>query len=176
MSLEMTRPVAATSYMRALAHPLRLRMLSLLTGAPMSAAELARELGGTHANASYHLKQLRLAGLVELDGQRTVRGGRERRYRIAPEQEVMGQADRQAQDLWPAAVSEELRRRWSDRDPEMPRAHADAELWVEPEVWAQVVGHLQVGLQLLHSSARPPRTPGTVRTSATVSVFGMNDA
>ena len=31
--------------LRSLAHPVRLRMLSLLTGAPMSAAEVARELG-----------------------------------------------------------------------------------------------------------------------------------
>ena len=107
---------------------------------------------------------------------RMVRGGRERRYRIAPEQEVMGRADRQAQDLWPVAVAEELRRRRPDRVPETPQAHADAELWVEPAVWAQVVEHLQAGLQLLHASARPPRTPGTVRTSATVSVFGMTGA
>lgn len=40
--------------LRALAHPLRLRLLSLLTGAAMSAAQVAREVGGTHANASYH--------------------------------------------------------------------------------------------------------------------------
>src|SRR6476659_9549606 len=52
--------------LRALAHPVRLQMLSLLTGAPMSAAEVARELGLTHANASYHLRQLLAAGqLVE---------------------------------------------------------------------------------------------------------------
>lgn len=176
MSLGVEQSVDATTYMRALAHPLRLRMLSLLTGSPMSAAELSRELGGTHANASYHLKQLLVAGLVELDEQRMVRGGRERRYRVAPEREVMGRADRPAQDLWPVAVAEELRRRWPDRDPELPRVHADAELWVEPAVWAQVVEHLRAGLQLLHASAKPPRTPGTDRTSATVSVFGMKDA
>lgn len=33
-----------------------------------------------------------------------VRGGRERRYRIFPEQEVMGRAVRQAQDLWPVSL------------------------------------------------------------------------
>ncbi|WP_268815939.1 helix-turn-helix domain-containing protein [Amycolatopsis alkalitolerans] len=38
-----------------LAHPLRLRLLSLLTGASLSAAEAARELGETQANVSYHL-------------------------------------------------------------------------------------------------------------------------
>lgn len=176
MSLEVDSGTDPTAYLRALAHPVRLRMLSLVTGSPMSAAELSRELGGTHANASYHLKQLLLAGLVELDEQRMVRGGRERRYRVAPQRKVMGGADRQAQDLWPAAVAEELKRRWPDRDAEMPRAHADAELWLDPHVWEQVVGHIEAGLRLLHGSAQPPRTPGTARTSATVAMFGMTRA
>jgi DNA-binding transcriptional ArsR family regulator len=42
-------------------------MLSLLTGAPMSAAELSRELDVTHANASYHLRVLARAGAVVED-------------------------------------------------------------------------------------------------------------
>src|ERR1035438_78848 len=67
--------------LRALAHPLRLRMLSLLTGAAMSAAELARELGVSQALASYHLRQLADAEAVELAEERSRRGGKERRYR-----------------------------------------------------------------------------------------------
>jgi len=54
----------AVSAMRAVAHPLRLRILSLLTGAEMSAAELARELDISHANASYHLRVLASVGEV----------------------------------------------------------------------------------------------------------------
>ena len=50
------------SELRALAHPVRLQILSLLTGAELSAAEVARELGLTHANASYHLRTLHAAG------------------------------------------------------------------------------------------------------------------
>ncbi|TDD23761.1 ArsR family transcriptional regulator, partial [Kribbella turkmenica] len=50
--------------LRATAHPVRLRMLSLLTGTAMSAAEVARELGLTHANASYHLRILLESGTV----------------------------------------------------------------------------------------------------------------
>ena len=57
------------------AHPLRLEMLSLLTGAELSAAEVARELGITQANASYHLRLLRTAGLLEEAGQEKVNGG-----------------------------------------------------------------------------------------------------
>src|SRR4051794_30024235 len=70
--------------LRALAHPLRLRMLSLLTGTALSAAELGRELDVSQALASYHLRQLADAALVQLAEQRSRRGGRERRYRVAP--------------------------------------------------------------------------------------------
>lgn len=74
MSLEVSR-------LRARAHPVRLQMLSLLTGSAMSAAELARELGLTQANASYHLRMLVRAGLVTPAGQERVRGGTAKRYR-----------------------------------------------------------------------------------------------
>src|SRR6187200_452561 len=67
--------------LRATAHPIRLEMLSLLTGAALSAAEVARELGITQANASYHLRLLRTAGLLEEAGQEKVNGGTAKRYR-----------------------------------------------------------------------------------------------
>lgn len=41
-----------TKGLRAVAHPVRLRILSLLTGAEMSAAEIARELDITQATAA----------------------------------------------------------------------------------------------------------------------------
>nr|BFE66758.1 hypothetical protein GCM10020092_000590 [Actinoplanes digitatis] len=50
--------------LRAMAHPLRLQMLSLLASAPLTAADVARELALTHANASYHLRNLLSAGLI----------------------------------------------------------------------------------------------------------------
>jgi len=67
--------------LRAMAHPVRLRMLSLLTGTALSAAEVARELGLTHANASYHLRLLHDAGLLVDAGEEAIRGGRAKRYR-----------------------------------------------------------------------------------------------
>ena len=48
--------VESSNQLRALAHPVRLRILSLLTGADLTAADVARELGLTHANASHHLR------------------------------------------------------------------------------------------------------------------------
>ena len=65
----------ARSALRAVAHPVRLQILSLLTGAELSAAEVARELGLTHANASYHLRVLAEAGEVVVAGEEKIRGG-----------------------------------------------------------------------------------------------------
>ena len=67
--------------LRALAHPVRLQILSLLTGADLSAAEVARELGLTHANASYHLRTLHAAGELTVTGEERIRGGVAKRYR-----------------------------------------------------------------------------------------------
>ena len=60
--------------LRAVAHPLRLRMLSLLTGAELSATEVSRELDINQANASYHLRALLGAGLIEVASEERVRG------------------------------------------------------------------------------------------------------
>src|ERR1700679_2222186 len=109
MSLEVEgRRVAA---LRARAHPLRLRMLSLLTGAAMSAAELGRELGVSQALASYHLRQL---------------------------------------------------------------AHAEvAELWVDPDDWAEARTAIREAAALLHERARRPHEPGTVHVNTSLVMFVM---
>jgi DNA-binding transcriptional ArsR family regulator len=163
----------ATAHLRALAHPLRLRLLSLLTAGPASAAELARETGGAHANISYHLRTLDAAGLVELDSETSVRGGRQRRYRVTDIQRPPGEVGPATDNAWPAALAAELRRRWPEQVADQPRTTADAELWVDPEVWTQVVEHVRTAMLLLHSAAQPPRTPGTLRTSTTAALFGM---
>ena len=64
--------------MRALAHPVRLQLLSLLTGSPMCAAEAGRWLQMSQANVSYHLRMLERAGLVEVAEEVSIRGGRAR--------------------------------------------------------------------------------------------------
>lgn len=53
----------------AVAHPVRLRILSMLTAQPMSAAEVARELDLTHANASYRLRVLHAAGELVVESE-----------------------------------------------------------------------------------------------------------
>ena len=73
--------------LRAMAHPVRLRMLSLLTGASLTAADVARELSLTHANASYHLRNLLKAGLIMQAGEERIRGGVAKRYRYDAERD-----------------------------------------------------------------------------------------
>nr|UXN27252.1 helix-turn-helix domain-containing protein [Curtobacterium flaccumfaciens] len=67
--------------LRATAHPIRLRLLSLVTSSAMSAAEAARELGLSQATASYHLRVLERAGLVAVVEVVRLRGGEAKRYR-----------------------------------------------------------------------------------------------
>lgn len=176
MSLEDDeRRIAA---LRARAHPLRLRMLSLLTGAAMSAAELARELEVSQALASYHLRQLADAGAVELAEERSRRGGRERRYRYRVEPSFPGQPpapDEDGQALFVEAVVDELRRRSAQRAPDLPGLSIDAELWVDPEDWEEARAAMAAAGTMLHERARRPHTPGTVHLNTTVVLFPMLD-
>lgn len=67
---ELTDPGA----LRALAHPVRIRLLGLLRReGPLSASEAGRRIGESSGSASYHLRQLARFGLVEEAG-----GGRGR--------------------------------------------------------------------------------------------------
>lgn len=166
--------------LRALAHPVRLRILSLLTGAELTAADVARELGLTHANASYHLRFLEQAGEVVVAGEETIRGGRAKRYRHPWRAEDRpdaagaghgGAVDPDASRLVLRAATEELQRRYASRRPETPAIVADAELWVDPETWLRARALLTEASALLHDAARPPRTEGTELVG--LSLFGF---
>lgn len=159
--------------LRALAHPVRLRILSLLTGASLCAADIARELGITQANASYHLRQLAAAGEVVDAGERRVRGGVAKLYRHAWESERAGAAsDVAARQQFVRMLAAELVRRDVERG-SGPATDTDAELWVEPELWADVVKAVGEASNRLHAAAQPPRTPRTVRVSMTAALFQM---
>jgi DNA-binding transcriptional ArsR family regulator len=174
-----------TVELRALAHPLRLQLLSLLTGAALTAAEIARELRITHANASYHLRQLLSANLIEIVGEEHIRGGVAKRYRynLARAQgkppgspgETADPVSLAAADdfqLVSAAVAIELQRRAAHRKPG-PTLLTDAELWVEPAAWEAVRDQVHAASDRLHHAARPPHTTGTVRVNATMVLFSM---
>ena len=71
--------------MRALAHPLRLRLLGLLrTDGPATATSLATVIGSSVPLVSYHLNQLGSHGFIE-HAPELARNGRERWWRAAHE-------------------------------------------------------------------------------------------
>jgi DNA-binding transcriptional ArsR family regulator len=172
-----------TTELRALAHPVRLRILSLLTGAAMTAAEIARELELTHANASYHLRHLLAGGIIQVDGEERIRGGKAKRYRYdvaadldrPPRPEGAAAPPPEHYRLVYAAMAAELRRRaelWR-RGPH--NYLADAELWVPAEAWKELHERFAAAADDLHRVAVAPRTPGALRVSATVALFEMGD-
>ena len=172
MSLEDER----ISDLRATAHPLRLQMLSLLTGAELSAAEVARELDVSQANASYHLRLLLDAGLLVIASEENVRGGRAKRYRHVWDAPTAGapldEADAQH---YVRVLADAIQARFADRRPGAPDGThlTDADLWVEPDVWTRVVSLVGEASALLHASAQPPRTEGTVRANLSVAAFEL---
>lgn len=173
MSLEVA--AAQQEKLRALAHPVRVRILSLLTGHAMSSAELARELAMKHAAVSYHVRHLEKAGYLEVAETRTVRGGHERRYRYRAGAggRDEGQWSQEDPELVVRAVTGEVTRRLAE-GPSHWRAFADAELWVDPGVWEDVRERVRAAMTDLHSAAQPPHSAGSVHVSATAMLFEVD--
>lgn len=159
-----------------MAHPLRLRILSLLTGSAMSAAEAARELGETHANISYHFRRLHAAGLIDLAEEVAIRGGRARRYRHNPHAgHQFRPRDSTDGALLAAALSKELRRRTTRRRSDEPDAMTGAELWVDPQIWQDLLDAVRGIVERLYNAAQPPRSDGTIPVSALLWFFPMHE-
>jgi DNA-binding transcriptional ArsR family regulator len=166
--------------LRALAHPVRLQILSLLTGAELSAAEVARELGLTHANASYHLRTLLAAGELTVCGHEQIRGGIAKRYRHEWRRSPAATTTKRRKDAtaFVRAAADELVRRYAARATGHGAGRSsltDAELWVEPDAYEQARALIEQASHLLHDAARPPRTEGTIRVNLTAAAFRMAD-
>ena len=136
----------------------------------MSAAEVARELEITHANASYHLRLLADAGLLEVESEERIRGGVAKRYRhvwqSAPLSRSLGDVEHQVR-----AMASELLRRYQNREGEV--FLTDAELWVTPDVWQRAQDLLTEASALVHDNAQPPRTEGSGPVNLSIAAFGM---
>jgi DNA-binding transcriptional ArsR family regulator len=164
----------AVARLRATAHPLRLRMLSLLTAEAMSAAEVARALDLTHANASYHLRVLLDADQLVVVGEEKVRGGVAKRYRYDATRSVptgsSGSTDRIADAR---AAATEIERRLLEVTTG-PSYYGDLETWVPVEAFRRALSLMQEASAVLHEEARPAGTPDTVHLSATIQAFTMS--
>jgi DNA-binding transcriptional ArsR family regulator len=68
-------------YVKAMSHPLRVRVLAMLRERKSSPRELAELLGATLGTTAYHVRTLEKLGLIELVDERPVRGAIEHYYR-----------------------------------------------------------------------------------------------
>lgn len=158
--------------LRVVAHPLRLRLLSLLTAQAMSAAEAARAVGESQANVSYHLRRLADAGLVTLVEEVRVRGGVARRYRHDPTSgETLPSGGAEEHSALMNALASELVRRADRYSAGEPTVFTDAEVLLPVDVWERVQEAARDVGRLLHDEAVAPGTPGAVRVAATLALF-----
>jgi DNA-binding transcriptional ArsR family regulator len=164
----------AVARLRATAHPVRLRILSLLTAEALSAAEVARTLEITHANASYHLRVLHDAGELVVESEEKIRGGVAKRYRYDATREV---ADRSSpvddRIAYARATALEVERRLLDAA-KGPGSSSDLEAWVPVEVWRRALDLMHEASLLLHAAATPAGMDETVHVSFTTNAFTMS--
>ena len=79
-------------YVKAMSHPLRVRILAILMERKASPVELAQVLEGTLGTVSYHVRTLHQLGLIELVGETRVRGAVEHHYRAKARPAVSDEA------------------------------------------------------------------------------------
>lgn len=104
-----TPNVTDVESLRAVAHPIRSKLLALLRyEGPATASQLGRRLGESSGSASYHLRQLARYGFVEEDPDQPNR--RDKRWRAAHRVTVWSRAEMSA-DPEGRQVSDALERR-----------------------------------------------------------------
>jgi DNA-binding transcriptional ArsR family regulator len=92
------------SLIRALAHPLRVRMMSIFHEREASPKELAAEFGIPLANIAYHIQVLRKLKLIKLVRKTPRRGAVEHHYRA----ERMAMIDNEAWESTPTLIKQSL--------------------------------------------------------------------
>ncbi len=166
------RDNTAVNGMRLVAHPLRLRLLSLLTGRAMSAAEAARELGETQANVSYHVRRLADGGLLELVDEVAIRGGTAKRYTHRSDTgEALTDSDREGFLSLMQALSHQLTTRAASYRENTSFAFTDAHVSIPAEEWPRVQQLARELGHVIHELAERPTGDTAVRASLTVAAF-----
>jgi DNA-binding transcriptional ArsR family regulator len=100
--------VASPEQFKAMAHPLRQRLLFALLH-PATISQLATAMGSQKGNIAHHLKVLREAGMVRVVATRTVRGGTEQYYqRTARRYDLGGEPAMAQAPLLVRAVADDL--------------------------------------------------------------------
>lgn len=73
---------------KALAHPIRIRILNILDDKTATPKELAEALGLPLENVSYHVRTLKDFGFIKLERTRQVRGAVEHHYKLAARPQI----------------------------------------------------------------------------------------
>jgi DNA-binding transcriptional ArsR family regulator len=175
--------------LRALAHPLRVRLLGLLRlDGPSTASRLAEKVGESSGSTSYHLRQLAQYGFVaEVQG----RGNRRERWWQAEhlmtdwepdeliEQPGGLEAHEQMQRLQIEVLGRELRA-WAERGREHGRDWAaaaglsDYVLRLTPAETRQLLGEVHAVLDRWSQTHREPR-PGARPVNLFTAAFPRSD-
>lgn len=163
--------MASIDELRTTAHPVRLQILSLLTGNSMSQGEIARALSLSTANVGYHLNQLKRAGLLKVAGTRTVRGGTSTQYTYDLEAISSKKSKKRSPLLWRAAASELIRRAAFFRNG--TQLFADAEIWIDADKWRKLTAEMLEISSEVHKAAMPRNHPKAIKVNMTVAMFEM---
>ena len=83
-------------YVKAMSHPLRVRILAMLGERTASPSQLSQWLGATLGTTAYHVRSLHQLGLIELADETRVRGAIEHHYRAGKRPMVSEEAWSQA--------------------------------------------------------------------------------
>src|SRR4051794_24020582 len=91
---------------KALAHPIRIKILGILEHRTATPKEVALELGVPVENVSYHFRTLREYGFIRLERKRQVRGAVEHHYRSVARPRITERAWTQLPDVVKRAMTD----------------------------------------------------------------------
>lgn len=139
----------------------------MVTTRPVSATDVAANLGVAHASASYHLRQLAGAALIVPVGEKRSQP----RTNGRPKQLYRMRADA-FRGLGPRTVGQLDRAMLSDLDLRLQqsgtkRTVSDAEAWLKPQDWRRLVDLVGQASAIIHERGQAPRTRGAKHVSAT---------
>lgn len=163
----------STKDLRSLAHPVRLQILSLLTGNAMSQGEIARELDLSTANVGYHLNLLKKRGLLKVTGTHTVRGGTATRYTYNLDAVSSSKSLKISPTTWKTLASELTRRAAFFRNG--TQVLSDAEIWIDPKEWHELGAEMLHLSSRIHKAAKPKNQRGTIKVNMTIAMFEMKE-
>lgn len=165
--------------MRALAHPIRVRMMQILRTESLSASELARRLDIRFGSAHYHLRTLEEAGIVRRGDRRRNRGGTEILFEVPDSMRVDLDADapREMREAVYRAYLAELGRRLdaSAAEPEPEDTDRDVlttrEVELRPDDLAAATEALHTFLRRLDELALDRPSADSIPFTAAVQLF-----